>query len=114
MDLSYYQSAISSFSKDSEFLVFSDDIQWVKSQKLFTNKKFKFAETYTKNIDYLDLSLMSNCQQHIIANSSFSWWGAWLSNNEKTFAPKNWFKDSKNSELNTKDIVPKDWILIEN
>lgn len=114
LDLSYYEKAISSFSKDSEFIVFSDDINWVKSQTLFKNKRFKFAETYTKNIDYLDLSLMSNCEEHIIANSSFSWWGAWLSSNKKTFAPKHWFKNSENSDLNIEDIVPKEWILIEN
>ena len=57
---------------------------------------------------------MSNCEEHIIANSSFSWWGAWLSSNKKTFAPKHWFKNSENSDLNIEDIVPKEWILIEN
>ena len=114
LGLNYYKNAISNFSSDSEFIIFSDDVNWAKSQKLFKNKRFKFSETYTKNIDYLDLSLMSNCKEHIIANSSFSWWGAWLSDNKKTYAPKNWFKDSKNSEINTEDIVPKEWILIEN
>ena len=114
LDLNYYENAISHFSNDSEFLIFSDDIEWVKNQKLFKNKRFKLAATHTGNIDYLDLSLMSNCEEHIIANSSFSWWGALLSNNKKTFAPKNWFKDSKNKELDTKDLVPNEWILIEN
>ena len=51
----------------------------------------------------IDLCLMSKCNYHIIANSSFSWWGAWLADSEHVIAPKNWFSDSC-SNKSTEDI----------
>jgi hypothetical protein len=54
---------------------------------------------------------MSKCKNHIIANSSFSWWGAWLNPNKEkiVIAPKNWFANNK---INTSDLVPKSWIRV--
>ena len=59
--------------------------------------------------NYEDLRLMSQCKHHIIANSSFSWWGAWLGRNDKKIiiAPKKWFNDPG---FETKDLIPRSWM----
>jgi len=89
-DSSYYKSAIS-FFPDSEFLIISDDIEWCKQSELFRGDNFSFSG----NDPYVDMYLMSKCDGHIIANSTFSWWGSWLSENKKqTIAPKVWFGPS--------------------
>ena len=85
----YYKSAIGRFDSDnSVFLVFSDDIEWCK--KKFEGDNFIFSDS---NNPYVDLSIMTMCDHHIIANSSFSWWGAWLnrSENKRVIAPSKWF-----------------------
>ena len=63
--------------------------------------------------NYLDLILMSHCKHQIIANSTFSWWGAWLNQNPEkiVIAPKMWFVDQK-MNAQTKDLIPKDWLRI--
>ena len=58
------------------------------------------------------MCLMTMCNGHITANSSFSWWGAWLSDSKKIIAPSGWFKGSNNEHLDTKDIVPEDWEIV--
>ncbi len=111
--LDYYEKAIKLVNnkvQDPVFFVFSDDIEWAKE-----NLNIEHAEYIDWNKgenSYLDMQLMSNCKNNIIANSSFSWWGAWLnSNKEKTvIAPSRWFNDPS---LNTKDIVPNNWLKIE-
>jgi hypothetical protein len=60
---------------------------------------------------YIDLCLMSLCSKHIIANSSFSWWGAWLSKSNEVIAPIQWFGDG-NQDKNTKDLIPERWTVI--
>ena len=105
--LKYYQQALEHFSdKEYKFLVFSDDIKWCKDN---FSDKFIFIEN---NTDYIDLFLMSLCNHNIIANSSFSWWGAWLNQNldKKVIAPNEWF--GVNKHLNTKDLIPKKWIRV--
>lgn len=108
--LDYYRDAIADLTtkvKDPHFFVFSDDPEWCKE-----NLKFDFPTTYVDHNSadkgYEDMRLMSNCQHHIVANSSFSWWGAWLDPNpdKLVYAPKNWFKDSS---INTSDLVPATW-----
>ena len=55
---------------------------------------------------------MTLCKGHIIANSSFSWWGAWLSDSDQVVAPSGWFTGSNNEQMDTIDIVPKSWRVI--
>jgi hypothetical protein len=105
--LEYYNNSIKEFSKDTKFLIFSDDINWCK--EVFTNENFIFIEG---NGDYIDLWLMSLCKNNIIANSSFSWWGAWLNQNQnkKVISPNKWFGSS--IPHNTKDLIPTSWMKI--
>lgn len=109
LSLDYYKEALNHFDHDCEIIIFSDDSQWCLQQKLFESDRFMVSET---NNSYLDLCLMSLCSGHIIANSSFSWWGAWLSDNKKVIAPSGWFKGSNNEHLDTKDLIPENWTII--
>lgn len=109
-NLPYYNKAISiiqSKISNPKFVIFSDDINWTK-------KNLKVEDgiyvDWNQNINSsLDMILMSKCKNNIIANSTFSWWGAWLNNNSNKIiiTPKKW-----NNDKNTKDIVPNEWIKI--
>lgn len=103
----YYGEAINYIGGNNVFLVFSDDIEWCKHT--FKGSSFIFVEG---NTDFEDLYLMSMCKNNIIANSSFSWWGAWLNNNKNkvVISPSIWF--GVNKPLDTKDIIPPEWIKI--
>ena len=112
-DRRYYRRAveiIASKTADPRIYVFSDDPAWVKA-----NLKLDFPTVYvdhnTPKTNYEDLRLMSLCKHHIIANSTFSWWGAWLDPNpdKLVIAPERWFADSPHD---TRDIIPKDWIKV--
>lgn len=109
LELDYYQKALNQFDETSTVLVFSDDPEWCNQQEIFSEDRFLIAEG---NSNYVDLCLMTLCSKHIIANSSFSWWGAWLSEQEKVVAPSGWFKGSNNEHLDTKDIIPENWMVI--
>lgn len=95
----------------NSFVVCSDDIKWcrvnLKPLELF-GAVFTFS-TETEPIN--DLALMSCCEHNIIANSSFSWWSAWLNQNPEkiVIAPRIWF-GSGNSHLSTKDLIPETWL----
>ena len=107
--IEYYQRAIQIVGKEKHFLVFSDDIEWCKE-----NFDFLPSKTFISgNHDYEDLYLMSMCQNNIIANSTFSWWGAWLNKNEnkQVIIPSKWFGIS-NSHLNTNDLYCDKWIKL--
>jgi hypothetical protein len=106
--LSYYNSALQMIDSEN-LIVFSDDITWCVENINIKDKKVYFA---TENNDYIDLWLTSLCKNNIIANSSFSWWGAWLNINEnkKIISPKKWFGSAVSH--NTEDLIPKEWIKI--
>lgn len=112
-NLNYYYRAVSIMTrkiKASHFFVFSDDPNWVRKN---FHLKYPFSiidHNFQKN-DYEDLRLMGLCKHNIVANSSFSWWGAWLNQNSSKIiiAPKKWFKDSS---VSIKDLIPRSWIKI--
>ena len=106
LSMDYYEKALSEFDDSSEVIIFSDEPQWCMEQKLFESDRFMISETGN---NYMDMCLMTLCSGHIIANSSFSWWGAWLSDSQKVVAPSGWFKGSNNEHLDTKDVIPERW-----
>ena len=103
--ITYYEQALKKFRKSDKILVFSDDPAWCKEQELFADDSIMISEGNDADID---LCLMSKCNYHIIANSSFSWWGAWLADSEKIIAPTNWFADSC-AHKSVRDLVFGDW-----
>jgi hypothetical protein len=106
--MEYYKEAIDNFSGDEFiFLIFSDDPEWCRGE--FSGNQFIIVDSGNP---YVDLRIMSGCQHHIIANSSFSWWGAWLNPKEdkKVIAPKRWF--GKLISKDTSDVYCSDWIII--
>jgi len=109
---SYYEAAIRYMSErvgGAHLFVFSDDMDWVKS-----NIAINLPHTYVQHNhgadSHNDMMLMSMCQHHIIANSSFSWWGAWLNPNagKIVVAPKRWFTNQRNVE----DLIPGEWVKL--
>tara|TARA_R110002020_G_scaffold76558_1_gene193904 strand:+ start:12021 stop:12890 length:870 start_codon:yes stop_codon:yes gene_type:complete len=104
----YFEKAMAMFD-NCRFLVFSDDMPWCK-QYLHADH-LEYVEGHE---DYEDLYYMSLCDSNIIANSTFSWWGAWLNNNpDKTIiSPRKWFGPAK--KLDTKDLLPPTWVTIDN
>lgn len=103
--IEYYNEALSYFSDDIPVIVFSDDISWCKTQDIFKSNRFIMAEG---NGTGVDLYIQTKCTNHIICNSSFSWWGAWLSNSNRIIAPKNWFGPPLTH--NTDDLYCEGWI----
>jgi len=116
--IEYYEKALKAFPEDQPVIVFSDSPEWVKEQEFFKPNRFMISEPEDKYADgsytpYADLCLMSLCSHAIIANSSMSWWGAWLQTNpdKMIFAPKMWF-GSDYKDKDTKDLYCPKWILL--
>ena len=114
----YYEQALKHLPDDMTVLVFSDSIDWVKEQPFFQQDRFMFSEPEDTHDDgalvpYMDLCLMSLCDHAIIANSSMSWWGAWLQKNEDkiVIAPKMWFGSAYQFH-DTKDLYCDGWKVI--
>ena len=105
--IEYYKNALDIIGGYESLYVFSDDINWCKS-----NLRFKDMTFVQNSEDIDDLWMMSLCKNNIIANSSFSWWGAWLNDNpnKKIISPKMWFGEQTN--LNSDDISPISWVKI--
>ncbi len=115
--LEYYQKALSYFPEDKNVIVLSDSPEWVKEQEIFSTERFFISEPEEKYPDgsytpYVDLCLMSLCSGAIIANSSLSWWGAWLQNNRgKVISPQKWFGPAY-KDKDTKDLYVDGWEVI--
>jgi len=112
LDKDYYQKSMEE-SNTKKYIFFSDDPEWCmenfKSDDYYFNKE--------EHSPYADLLCMSLCKNNIIANSSFSWWGAWMNQKEdkKVIAPKVWFNPQikdRDKNYEDKDIVPESWIKI--
>lgn len=107
-DISYYEKAINYIKQNVSspvFYLFSDDTAWCKKQQIFQDANI--IDWNTGKNSWQDMFLMSNCKHNIIANSTFSWWGAWLNNNKNkiVITPKQWFVGVKEN-----DIIPTEWI----
>jgi len=126
--ISYYEKALEVFDENSPVLVFSDSIEWCKEQDFFQGDRFmlsEYDEKYSQTADtllgkqntlipYFDLCMMTLCNGGIIANSTMSWWGAWLMENktQPIVAPKPWFGTHYN-DYNMNDLLPDGWVEVE-
>lgn len=112
----YYQEAMDSIRKEVEnpvFFIFSQDFDWINENLTFDKEEVHFIDWNKGKDSYIDMQLMSLCKHNIIANSSFSWWAAWLNKNpeKRIFAPARWFrKEERNEDL--KDFYPQGWKMI--
>ena len=111
--LEYYRSAIGLILEkvnNPKFFIFSDDQNWVK-ENLKIDHPCSYVDHNKGGESYNDMRLMSLCDHHIIANSSFSWWGAWLnpSRSKIVISPNKWFASTRNL---TVDLCPSDWIKL--
>jgi len=115
LDNEYYSRAFNCFDKESVFVFFGEH----EKDSIYFKENFNLKNSFfIHDDDIIDLFLMSKLKNNIIANSSFSWWGAWLNQNKekKVVAPQKWFgKDNpsfKNSDKITVDLIPKEWIRL--
>lgn len=108
----YYHSTMRLVSEkvaNAVFVFFSDDMDWVKNNLNENKENVIYVDWNEGKESWQDMYLMSQCKHHIVANSSFSWWGAWLNNNPDkiVIAPQKWFNYCPNY-----DILPPDWTII--
>jgi hypothetical protein len=103
--IEYYRNALAQLPNDLKVLIFSDDLKWCKEN--FIGDRYVFID----EIDYISIYLMSKMKYHVIANSSFSWWSAWMSeyDDKIIITPKMWF--GKNTVYDG-DLIPENWIRI--
>lgn len=114
LPLSYYDKAIEDIHRQVEnahFYVFSDDPNWARSSLNMANAYVTFVNHNDARHDYEDLRLMSLCKHHIIANSTFGWWGAWLARHDRqiVYAPRRYYPEL---DIANPDLYPKEWRLI--
>ena len=114
----YYIKAIEFIGEkvsDPVFYLFSNDSSWLKSNsEIFSTLNYQIIDnSKSENSELTDLFLMSRCAHHIIANSTFSWWGAWLNRNPDKIvvAPLNWYRN-RNLNQTTVDLIPPSWIRL--
>ena len=106
LPISYYEEALSKLPKDIPVFVFTDDPTWAFGHEFFASNRFFISES--DNIH--DMCLMSMCNYNIIANSTFSWWGAWLAGHNKVIGPKLWFGSDGEDPT---DIYKQEWVYLD-
>jgi len=111
--LDYYKLGLEVVSRGLErpyCFVFSDDMAWVR-ENFKINIPMTLVDIHSSTEAHEDLRLMAACKRYVIANSSLSWWGAWLGSREGKIvvAPRHWFKGGTNT---TRDLIPPNWISI--
>lgn len=111
--LDYYARAVTYMAErvsQPVFFIFSDDLEWVR-EHLILQYPVHYVDHNGALRCYEDLRLMSLCRHHIIANSSFSWWGAWLNPkpDKIVVAPQRWFN---NYDVDTRDLCPAGWVRL--
>lgn len=110
----YYHKAMNYFREQfpgkAQFFIFTNDIPWAEEH--FAAEDCHFVKGNTGTQSFRDMQLMSLCRHNIVANSSFSWWGAWLNQNseKQIIAPRKWINSLPEDQV---DIVPEDWIRME-
>tara|TARA_R110000868_G_scaffold28093_1_gene105740 strand:+ start:4586 stop:5476 length:891 start_codon:yes stop_codon:yes gene_type:complete len=130
----YFQKCFDLIGHYDYAIIFSDDCEWCESQKIFSPDNILISKTYdevnynkddenlmSNNSNLYDLCLMTMCNKHIISNSSFGWWGAWLANSSITCYPNPWFGSSYMNSIHSdfavmiqlKDLFPNDWVKVE-
>lgn len=116
----YYKKAIKQFPRDTNFIIFSDDVGWCKRQKYFKKINIEFVDDYFKdytgviNRDAIELCLMTYCDGAIISNSTFSWWGAWIQNQKNMIITPDvnfWF--GYGYSFNADELLPYHWVQIK-
>lgn len=112
-DFNYIISSINIIKNNfptATFFVFSDDPEWVRAELLPLYNNLTIIKNNLGKDSFIDMFLMSMCKHNIIANSSFSWWGAWLNQNDKKFviAPRKWFANG----TPTPNLIPSNWMRI--
>jgi hypothetical protein len=108
--LEYYQRAIGRISEkypDATFFIFSDDLDWVRDN-LPLGCEHRFVDANSSQCPHFDMALLMTCDHHIIANSTFSWWGAWLADSpdKVVIAPRKWIHGRN---VGSAQIVPREW-----
>lgn len=115
LDTAYYEKAIEYMTSriaNPSFFVFSDDMAWVKQNINLSGFDHEFIDWNTGKNSYIDMQLMSLCQHNVIANSSFSWWAAWLNANPNKWviAPSQWYKND--TGMYPDGFFPEKWIIL--
>ena len=111
--LEYYKKAMQYFRErhpgEAEFYIFTNDFLWAEEH--FSDEDCHFVKGNFGQDSFRDMQLMSLCRHNIVANSSFSWWGAWLNQNpDKTvIAPEQWINGNEAEKL---DVIPESWMTM--
>ena len=112
----FYEKSIDILGRDRMYIICSNNIELTKKQEVFQGDNFIFNEVTPTDIykGHFDLCLMSMCQDFIISNSTFAWWGAWLGNGigKRVLIPTPWYGPGL-SHINTDDLYPDEWEKIE-